>query len=272
MSHKFFICTVILGALLATTGCQRSSAPAPVEVNHGMAGGQAYDLDLENTVAPLPAVHNSPKPVKEAKRVAPPKALIRKGKIASGMNRPDFIIVKEGQTLYSIAAEYKMSGAQIIAINHLQAPYVLEVGQKLYLKNSAAPRPAPAIKVAAASSSSGFIWPVQGRVITPYGEKGNEGVNIAAPMSKPVFATQSGKVAYVGNDLKDFGTMVLIHHGNQWKSAYAHLKKASVRQGDQVTQGQVIGYVGKSGNVPSPQLHFELRQGSQSVNPNQHMG
>lgn len=246
------------------TSCQRSSAPAPIEVNHGVVGGQAYDLDLENI---------SQSPPSAVKKQAPSysKRQLKTTSHKPTARRPDFIIVEDGQTLYSIASQYKMSGAEIITINHLQAPYRLKNGQKLYLNKLAAPKakPRPSLlrKASPSPSADTFIWPVQGRVISAYGNQGNEGINIAAPLNTPVTATQSGKVSYVGSDLEDFGTLVLINHKDEWKSAYAHLNRASVQPGDQVTRGQVIGYIGQSGSVSSPQLHLEIRHGAESVNP-----
>ncbi len=138
------------------------------------------------------------------------------------------------------------------------------------LENTAA-RPKSVSKVAVKTAESYFIWPVRGKVISVFGPKPgglhNDGVNIAAPEGTPILAGLSGEVVYVGNELKGYGNLVIIKHDNGWLSAYAHQKNALVQKGQRVTQGQVIGYVGKTGNVEEPQLHFGIRDGKEAINP-----
>jgi murein DD-endopeptidase MepM/ murein hydrolase activator NlpD len=123
---------------------------------------------------------------------------------------------------------------------------------------------------------SGFMWPVHGRVISGYGPKEdglyNDGINIAAPKGAPVLAAASGVVAYVGDDLKSYGNLVLIRHGNGMITAYAHLASVRVKKGMTVRKGQSIGLVGSTGGVSSSQLHFEIRQGSKTCDPRQYLG
>lgn len=116
--------------------------------------------------------------------------------------------------------------------------------------------------------SADFRWPARGRVITGFsGKGGNEGINIAVPEGTPVKAAEGGTVAYSGNELKGYGNLVLIRHDNGYVSAYAHNGDISVKRGEKVARGQVIAKSGQSGNVSSPQLHFELRKGSNPVDP-----
>ena len=123
----------------------------------------------------------------------------------------------------------------------------------------------------AASSSADkadFRWPARGRVISGFsGKGGNEGINIAVPDGTPVKATEEGTVAYAGSELKGYGNLVLIRHPNGYVSAYAHNGELKVKRGDVVKRGQVVASSGQSGNVSSPQLHFELRKGSTPVDP-----
>jgi len=123
-------------------------------------------------------------------------------------------------------------------------------------------------------SGSGFYWPVSGgRVISRFGVKQsglrNDGINIRAPRGTPVVATENGVVAYVGNELRGFGNLVLIKHDDGWISAYAHTDQLAVTKGDRVRRGQKIATVGDSGGVGEPQLHFELRKNKRAVNPQQ---
>ncbi|PZQ14989.1 MAG: hypothetical protein DI565_11170 [Ancylobacter novellus] len=133
--------------------------------------------------------------------------------------------------------------------------------------------PAPAPSVADAGPS--FRWPVRGRVISGYGSKtsgaSNDGVNIAVPEGTEVKASDDGVVAYSGSELKGFGNLVLIRHPNGWVTAYAHNSALNVKRGDTVRRGQIIAKSGATGSVSSPQLHFEVRKGAQTVDPMKHL-
>ena len=82
-----------------------------------------------------------------------------------------------------------------------------------------------------------------------------------------VRAAGPGVVVYAGNELKGFGNLLLVRHAEGWMSAYAHLDEAMVERGAEVQRGQAIGRVGQTGNVASPQLHFELRRAGKPVDP-----
>jgi len=120
-----------------------------------------------------------------------------------------------------------------------------------------------------------FVMPVKGKLISGYGPKSdgthNDGLNIAATKGTPVFAAGDGTVAYSGNELKGFGNLLLVRHADGWMTAYAHLDQLKAAKGDKVKRGQAIGTVGQTGSVDSPQLHFEVRKGSQPVDPNGHL-
>lgn len=123
---------------------------------------------------------------------------------------------------------------------------------------------------AAEPAGEGFRWPARGRVINGFGN-GNEGINIAVPEGTPVKAAEGGVVAYAGSELKGYGNLVLVRHDNGWVSAYANNAELKVKRGDKVTRGQTIARSGQTGNVTSPQLHFELRKGSTPVDPLPHL-
>jgi murein DD-endopeptidase MepM/ murein hydrolase activator NlpD len=116
-----------------------------------------------------------------------------------------------------------------------------------------------------------FRWPVRGKVITSYGSKtngkANDGINVAVPEGTPVKAAEDGVVAYSGNELKGYGNLVLVRHSNGFVTAYAHASELMVKRGDTIKRGQVIAKSGQSGEVGSPQLHFEIRKGSSPVDP-----
>src|SRR5215831_249673 len=134
-----------------------------------------------------------------------------------------------------------------------------------------------AVKTAEPSGAMpSFRWPVRGRVIAGFGSKPNgtqnDGINLAVPEGTPIKAADDGVVAYAGNELKGYGNLVLIRHSNGFVSAYAHASELMVKRGDSIKRGQVIAHAGQTGNVTSPQLHFEIRKGSTPVDPTQYLG
>lgn len=129
----------------------------------------------------------------------------------------------------------------------------------------------PAKAAETTSSLPTFRWPVRGKVITSYGAKtngkSNDGINVAVPEGTPIKAAEDGVVAYSGNELKGYGNLVLVRHSNGYVTAYAHASELLVKRGDPIKRGQVIAKSGQSGEVASPQLHFEIRKGSSPVDP-----
>ncbi len=116
-----------------------------------------------------------------------------------------------------------------------------------------------------------FLRPVSGATIEGFGATNggqtNDGINIGAPAGTPVKASDAGTVIYTGNELSAFGNLVLIRHAGGWVTAYGHLATIGVKKGGTVVQGQPIGTVGQTGSAPTPQLHFEIRQGAKPVDP-----
>lgn len=142
--------------------------------------------------------------------------------------------------------------------------------EKVAAKAPEKPEPASTGSVAAAAPAAAdqnFRWPAKGRVISGYGTSGNEGINIAVPEGTAVKAAEDGTVAYAGSDVKGYGKLVLVRHSNGYVSAYAHNGEIDVKPGEKVKRGQTIAKSGASGNVTSPQLHFEIRKGGAPVDP-----
>jgi len=135
-------------------------------------------------------------------------------------------------------------------------------------------RPA-AVPIPPPRTGQGFLWPVKGTVLSEFGAKAsglhNDGINIAAARGTPVRAADAGVIAYAGNELRGFGNLILIKHANDWITAYAHNERLLVKRGDSVRRGQSIAHVGATGNVAAPQLHFEIRRGSQAVDPRRYL-
>lgn len=118
-----------------------------------------------------------------------------------------------------------------------------------------------------------FMMPVDGKIISGYGPKAdglhNDGINIKAARGAPVRAADNGVVVYAGNEIQGYGNLVLVRHADRWMTAYAHMDKILVKKGDTLKQGQSLGTVGSTGQVDGPQLHFEVRRGTEAKNPQQ---
>jgi murein DD-endopeptidase MepM/ murein hydrolase activator NlpD len=134
-----------------------------------------------------------------------------------------------------------------------------------------APVTSQALAPISRADAPAFAWPVSGRVISDFGSTANggknDGINIATTMDAPIHASASGTVTYSGDELKNYGNLVLIKHSDGFTTAYAHADRLVVARGDVVTKGQVIAYSGQTGDVETPQLHFEIREQTTPVNP-----
>ena len=203
-------------------------------------------------------------------------------------------VVASGDTLYGISRQYGVDLFTLARANDLKEPYTIRVGQRLAVPSAvtraatappaqnspsaAAPRPSPRPARPTPPPpvpGKGFVWPVQGKVLSGFGPKAkglhNDGINIAASRGSAVRAAESGVVAYAGNELRGFGNLLLIKHAGGWVTAYAHNETLLVQAGDKVSKGQPIARVGSTGNVTKPQLHFELRRGKRAIDPRRHL-
>lgn len=120
-----------------------------------------------------------------------------------------------------------------------------------------------------------FQLPLKGSIISNYGQQKqpelntyvfNSGIDISSPLGEAVRAASFGTVIYIGN-VKGYGEIIILDHGGNVVTLYAHLSKVLIKMNDQVSKGQIIGQVGTSGGVPSPRLHFEVRVEGKPVNP-----
>ncbi|MBI3702132.1 MAG: peptidoglycan DD-metalloendopeptidase family protein [Afipia sp.] len=210
------------------------------------------------------------------------------GQLAAANNMTTTTQLKIGQHI-------KVPGGQVAAVAPTETPRqamvtpagptkpvavaATEQPQRAALANEkTAPEPAEsAVKTADATNAlPTFRWPARGRVVAGYGAKTNgkqnDGINIAVPEGTPVKAAEDGVVAYSGNELKGYGNLILVRHANGYVTAYAHASELMVKRGDSIKRGQVIAKSGQTGEVSSPQLHFEIRKGSAAVDPTQFLG
>jgi len=123
------------------------------------------------------------------------------------------------------------------------------------------------------------LWPVTGPITSSFGQREDpfngegafhSGVDISALFGTPVRATADGMVVSAGNE-SGYGREILLDHGNGIQTLYGHLSGFAVTVGQQVNQGQVIGYVGMSGRATGPHLHYEVRIHNAPVNPHRYL-
>ncbi|MDA7705637.1 M23 family metallopeptidase [Rickettsiales bacterium] len=192
--------------------------------------------------------------------------------------------VQEGENLYSISRIYDMKIGNLIALNDLKKPYNIKIGDKIRISETASINRSKQRKKSvthkklpiASSKKQSFIWPVQsGIIISKFGQKSgglyNDGINIKPDISEDVFAIKDGKVAYVGNELRGYGNLVIIKHSNNWISAYAHLDNILIKKGQKIRQGTKIANMGVTGNVSEKQLYFSLRHKKEAVDPEKYL-
>jgi murein DD-endopeptidase MepM/ murein hydrolase activator NlpD len=114
-------------------------------------------------------------------------------------------------------------------------------------------------------------WPLEEvEISSAYGERGNkfhQGVDLRASVGTPVSAAADGEVVYVGTKIRGYGRMIVLKHRDGFYTVYAHHSRNLVKIGEKVEVGQVIARSGRSGRVQGPHLHFELRRGAQSIDP-----
>lgn len=226
--------------------------------------------------------------------------------------------VRAGDSVYSIARMYETSVNRLVDLNDLHAPYTVRQGDKIRLptptmqaqkavykapsesstiqpverQGVVKPQNKPYVQKASTARAKlprkaiskhtpkmtdsarlggKFMRPVNGKIISNYGPKSgglhNDGINIQAVRGTAVRSAENGIVVYTGDDLASYGNLILVRHQGGMMSAYAHLDKILVKRGAKITRGQSIGTVGLTGQVSSPQLHFEVRKGSTPLNP-----
>ena len=134
------------------------------------------------------------------------------------------------------------------------------------------PRPeAPPAATAAPAAASGpddvsWGWPAPGKILAPYSDGGNKGVDIGGKAGDAVVAAGDGKVVYAGTGLRGYGQLVIVKHNNTFLSAYAHNQKILVKEGQMVTRGQKIAEMGNT-DSDTVKLHFEIRRQGKPIDP-----
>ncbi len=113
-------------------------------------------------------------------------------------------------------------------------------------------------------------WPVAGKVASGFGGRGGShhgGIDILAPEGTDVLAALAGRVVSAGDTMRGYGNTVVLDHGEGVTTLYGHLREIHVKSADTVSEGKVIGSVGRTGNATTSHLHFEIRFGGRTVDP-----
>lgn len=184
-------------------------------------------------------------------------------------------LVVAGDTGFSIAYRYGVPWKTIAQANDLDEDAVVRSGQKLIIPTlTRAPTPSQVAASKPVPTSNGtpnFQWPLHGARLLGFTAPGSadshNGIDLTAEAGAPVKAAAAGKVVFAGDEPKVYGTLVVLEHGNGWHSAYGHLSSVSVKVGDRVAGGDIVGKAGQTGVAHRPALHFEIRKDNVPIDP-----
>lgn len=258
-------------------------------VAEGVAPIVEYTLSKDDTLATLSNFFKvSPEAIAFANGITEPKLLNQQGRtIMIPPGEGALYFVKEGDTVESVAARFKVDPKVIMEYNRLYfEPEHFAVGKLVFVRGAALPglvyetvdeeeaievptviaRPAPApAPLPARAATGGLSWPVGGR-ITQYFWAYHFGVDIAAPYGTGLGASARGVVIQAGW-FPVGGLGVRIRHPNGIETGYYHMAAVFVGAGQEVARGQIIGTIGMTGVTTGPHVHWEARLNGRHVNP-----
>jgi murein DD-endopeptidase MepM/ murein hydrolase activator NlpD len=122
-------------------------------------------------------------------------------------------------------------------------------------------------------SGAGLVWPTAGRVTSGFGYRWGRlhaGIDIGTGTGTPIRAAKAGEVIYSGT-MSGYGNVIVIDHGGGFTTLYAHQSRLGARDGQEVSQGETIGWVGSTGHSTGPHLHFETRVNGSPQNPRNYL-
>jgi len=236
-------------------------AAAKREVRLARAKTQRTRADVEKTTAEIEVRTEEQRVQRDRllasqQQLAEVRAVKEKTLDAVQVSKEDYLHEVEGLQRASAALSARIQAAQRAA--RAAAPASSPSGES-----------AAAASVVSTPSAAGMVWPVSGPVTSGFGWRWgrmHEGIDIAAPTGAPIRATASGTVIYAGW-MDGYGQLVVVDHGGGVATAYAHMSSIAAGTGQGVSQGQVIGYVGCTGNCFGSHLHFEVRVNGAAVDP-----
>ncbi len=282
-SYKIKSYGFLILIILALSGCAIKKLSAPIEYNHN-------NLKLDKSRTTTLTVGD------EDEVTSGGTINIKETEIITPYNDDDYVTpvtrlikqnykviyhkVQVGETIEKIALKYQQTIDEIEMLNDLDPPYYLNEFQIIKIKvekdfdeNKSLATVLPQSKASSIKAPGvlKFIPPLKGSIITKFGEKTkygtNKGINIVAKQGSKVIATANGKVIYANYDAT-FGYLIIIKlHNKNIITSYAHLEDIVLLKDSNVKQGDVVGYVGCTGKVNKPQLHFAVREGKIARDP-----
>ena len=173
--------------------------------------------------------------------------------------------LEAGQTLYRLALLYEVPVDRLLGLNGIADPTDIPAGSPIFIPGATRRLPYPG------PTHARLSWPLQGRVTSGYGvSRGSRahhaGVDIDGDSGDPIYAAAGGRVLEAGRG-GEYGSYVLIDHGDGLQTLYAHASHLLVKRGQEIDAGTEIARVGRSGNARGTHLHFEVRQAGRAVDP-----
>jgi murein DD-endopeptidase MepM/ murein hydrolase activator NlpD len=176
--------------------------------------------------------------------------------------------VQQGDIPVRIAGRYGISVNALLTANSITDPTRLRIGQVLLIPTPAAPLPLPTSSTADNASGSTFlVWPVDSRSISQRYRYGHGAIDLRTPVGSTVWAAAAGTVEFAGWNNQGYGYLVVIDHGNGFRTLYAHNSSINVKVGQEVAQSELIALSGNTGRSSGPHLHLEILLDYRPVNP-----
>jgi lipoprotein NlpD len=190
--------------------------------------------------------------------------------------------VKRHQTFWRICKTYGVDMNEVARINGIKDKTKIEVGQRIfipgvrrvlkvdiYVEDVTAGEKATVVRY----EKGRFIWPAEGQVTATFSanataeKRRHDGIDISALAGTTVRAADSGKVVYSDNKMRGYGNLIIIEHQDHFFTIYAHNEENLVKEEVLVKRGDAIARIGKTGSATGPHLHFEIRKGSNPLDP-----
>ena len=180
--------------------------------------------------------------------------------------------VATGESLWEISERYQVALEEIARVNNISDPSRIMPNTKIIIPGATQLRPKDVL-IINGQLQKAFDWPVTGRISSPFGPRWgrmHNGLDIAVNTGTPVRAAADGRVTFAGWN-GGYGILVIVDHGNNVETRYAHNSRLNVKVGQTVTRGQIIAYSGNTGNSTGPHVHFEIRHRGNPVNPQNYL-
>ncbi len=182
--------------------------------------------------------------------------------------------IKKGDTLKSLTKKYQGTAEEIMDFNKLASADDLEINQIVIIPGGVKQviyAPSYSVKniinPPATLTKSKLQWPTTSFRITQYFKWLHPAIDIGNKTGQPIYSAENGKVEIAGWNRGGYGYYIIVDHGGGLKTLYAHLSQISVKRGQNIGRGQVIGAIGNTGRSTGPHLHFEVRINGLRVNP-----